>query len=157
MELLVELQPEVEDPKWRHVNLKYVSACTQDSNAISTVPPMCVGRNSSLAVYENNLNAIPWVNGVSDLGIVLSTSLEFTEYINACISKAYSRTFIIFKGFSCRNSLVLPKAFFTYVRPLLVLKYGLPLMFELLINSSVYNGALLNVFLLWLTCPVVTG
>ena len=28
---------------------------------------------------------------------------------------------------------------------------------EVLINSSVYNGALLNVFLLWLICPIVTG
>jgi hypothetical protein len=32
---------------------------------------------------------------------------------------AFSRSFLIFKGFSCRNSTVLSKAFVTYVRPLL--------------------------------------
>ena len=64
---------------------------------------MRVGRNSSLAVYEYNSNVIPRVNSVTDLGIVFSTNLEFTEYINACISKAYSRSFLILKGFSCRK------------------------------------------------------
>jgi len=80
---------------------------------------MRIGRNSCLAVYEYNSNVIPRVNSVTDLGIVFSTNLDFTEYINACISKAYSRSFLILKGFSCRNSLVLAKAFVTYVRPLL--------------------------------------
>jgi len=39
--------------------------------------------------------------------------------IKECTSKAFSRSFLIFKGFSSRNSLLLVKAFTTYVRPLL--------------------------------------
>jgi len=80
---------------------------------------MRIGRNSSLAVYDYNSDVIPRVNRVNDLGIVFSTNLDFTEYINSCISKAFSRSFLVFKGFSCRNSTVLSKAFVTYVRPLL--------------------------------------
>ena len=51
---------------------------------------MRIGRNSSLDVYEYNSNVIPRVNCVTDLGVVFSTNLEFTEYINDCISKACS-------------------------------------------------------------------
>ena len=80
---------------------------------------MHIGRSSSLAVHEYNSNVIPRVNSVTDLGIVFSTNLEFTEYINACIFKAYSRSYLILEGFLCRNSLILAKAFVTYVRPLL--------------------------------------
>ena len=80
---------------------------------------MRIGRNSSLSVYDYNSDVIPRVNSVTDLGIVFSTNLDFTEYINSCISKAFSRSCLIFKGFSCRNSVVLSKAFVTYVRPLL--------------------------------------
>jgi len=45
--------------------------------------------------------------------------LAFSDYINEFTSKAFSRSFLIFKGFSSRNSLLLVKAFTTYVRPLL--------------------------------------
>ena len=38
---------------------------------------------------------------------------------NFCISKAFSRSFLTYKGLSCRNSKLLTKAFVTYVRPLL--------------------------------------
>ena len=48
---------------------------------------------------------------------MFSINLDFPEYINSCISKAFSRSFLVFKGFSCHNSTVLSKAFVTYVRP----------------------------------------
>ena len=86
---------------------------------LSKCTVMQIGRNSSLGVYDYNSDVIPRVNSVTDLGIVFSTNLDFTEYINSCISKAFSRSCLIFKGFSCHNSVVLSKAFVTYVRPLL--------------------------------------
>jgi len=72
---------------------------------------MHIGRNFSLAVYDFNSDVILRVNRVNELGIVFSTNLDFTEYINSFISKAYSRSFLVFKGFSYRNSTV--KAFVT--------------------------------------------
>ena len=54
-----------------------------------------------------------------DLGIIVDSHLKFSNYINKCTSKAFSRSFLIFKGFSSRNSQLLVKAFTTYVRPLL--------------------------------------
>jgi len=49
-------------------------------------------------------------------------NLAFSDYINECTSKAFSRSFLIFKWFSPHNSLLLVKAFTTYVRPLLEYK-----------------------------------
>jgi len=40
---------------------------------------MRIGRNSGLAVYDYNSDVIPRVNRVNDLGIWLSTNLDFTE------------------------------------------------------------------------------
>ena len=77
---------------------------------------MRIGRNSSLAVYDFSFDVILRVNRVNNLGIVYSTNLDFTEYINFCISRAF---FLVFKGFLCRNKTVISKAFVTYVRPLL--------------------------------------
>ena len=76
---------------------------------------MRIGRNSSLGVYDYNSDVIPRVNSVTDLGIVYSTNLDFNEYNNSCISKAFSRSCLIFKGFSCRNSVVFIKSL-RYVR-----------------------------------------
>jgi hypothetical protein len=78
-----------------------------------------IGRNSNLGDYVFNSDVIPRVDTVTDLGIVVDKNLNFAEYINACVSKAFSRSFLIFKGFACRNSQLLVKAFTTYVRPLL--------------------------------------
>jgi len=46
---------------------------------------MRIGKNSSLAFYDYNLDVIPQVNRLTDLGIVSSTNLDFTEYINSYI------------------------------------------------------------------------
>ena len=56
---------------------------------------------------------------VSDLGITVTSTLSFSSHIEAIVSKAYSRSGLIFRGFATRNSTVLLRAFTTYVRPLL--------------------------------------
>ena len=79
---------------------------------------MRIGNNASLGVHVFGSEVIPRVESATDLGIVLlfSNNLNFSEYINSCISKAFSRSFLIYKGFSCHNSKLLTKAFVTYVR-----------------------------------------
>jgi len=62
---------------------------------------------------------LPRVEKVADLGIIVTKNCAFSDYINECTSEAFIRSFLIFKGFSSRNSLLLAKAFTTYVRPLL--------------------------------------
>jgi len=66
---------------------------------LSKCNEMRIGRNSSLAVYDYNSVVISRVNRVNDLVIVFSINLDFTESINSCISKAFSRCFSVFKGF----------------------------------------------------------
>lgn len=78
-----------------------------------------IGKNNNLGDYVFNNDVIPREESVTDLGIVVSRNLNFSDYINACVSKAHSRSFLIFKGFACRNAKLLTKAFTTYVRPLL--------------------------------------
>jgi hypothetical protein len=62
---------------------------------------------------------VPRVDQVIDLGININSNLKFSSYIDSCVSKAYSRSFLIYKSFSSRNPVLLTKAFSTYVRPLL--------------------------------------
>jgi hypothetical protein len=78
-----------------------------------------IGSNCVFGEYTFNGDIFPRIDQALDLGIVVSENLRFSEYINECTSKAFSRSFLIFKGFSSRNSQLLVKAFTTYVRPLL--------------------------------------
>ena len=78
-----------------------------------------IGKNDNYGDYSVDSDVLPRVETVTDLGIVVDRNLKFAEYINACVSKAYSRSFLIFKGFACRKPELLVKAFITYVRPLL--------------------------------------
>jgi len=70
-------------------------------------------------------------------------------YINECTSKAFSRSFLMFEGFSSRNSLLLVKAFSTHVRQrrILIHIFGRYMMCVILLKSKVcailYQSALL--------------
>ena len=61
-----------------------------------------IGKNNNLGDYIFNNDVIPREESVTDLGIVVSRNLNFSDYINACVSKAHSRSFLIFKGFASR-------------------------------------------------------
>ena len=78
-----------------------------------------IGNNNIFGNYEMNDIVVPRVDTVTDLGIVVCGNLCFSDHITSCISKAYRRSFLIFKGFSCRNADLLLKAYTTYIRPLL--------------------------------------
>ena len=78
-----------------------------------------IGKNCAFGDYTLNCDVLSRVDQAADLGITVSKNLSFSDYINECSSKAFSRSFLIFKGFSSRNAQLLVKAFTTYVRPLL--------------------------------------
>jgi len=78
-----------------------------------------IGNSCVLGDYSLNCDVLPRVEKVADLGIIVNKNVAFSDYINECTSKAFSRSFLIFKGFSSRNSLLLVKAFTTYALPLL--------------------------------------
>jgi len=76
---------------------------------------------NSCVFYDYFMSGIPVprVEQVVDLGITINTDLKFSTYIDSCVSKAYSRSFLMFKSFTSRNPFLLTKAFSTYIRPLL--------------------------------------
>ena len=86
---------------------------------ISKCNVLRIGRNCVLGDYTFNCDVLSRVDQAADLGLTVTKNLSFSGYINECSSKAFSRSFLIFKGFSSRNSQLLVKAFTTYVRPLL--------------------------------------
>ena len=64
-----------------------------------------IGCNCVHGDYAFDCDVFPRVEQVADLGIIVDTNLKFSNYINKCrpTSKAFSRSFLIFKGFSSRN------------------------------------------------------
>ena len=72
-----------------------------------------------LGDYTFNCDVSSRVDQVVDLGITVGKNLSFSDYMHECTFRAFSRSFLLFKGFSSRNSQLLVKAFTTYVRPLL--------------------------------------
>jgi len=56
-----------------------------------------IGSNCVFGDYTFNGDICPSVDLALDLGIVVSENLRFSEYINECTSKAFSRSFLIFK------------------------------------------------------------
>lgn len=100
-------------------NLKLWSNTWQLRVNINKCNVLRIGKNCVFGDYTFSGDSFPRVDQAMDLGIVVSKNLRFSEYINECTSKAFSRSFLIFKGFSSRNPQLLVKAFTTYVRPLL--------------------------------------
>ena len=62
--------------------------------------------------------ALPAPTLVNDLGILIDSGLTFSAHIDKITSKAYQRSYLIRKCFRSRDTNILPKAFKTYVRPL---------------------------------------
>ena len=75
---------------------------------------------------------LPYVDAVNDLGVVVDQHLTFSEHIDRIVKKAASRCYLVFKYFQSRNTVLLVRAFTTYVRPLLE------------VNSQVWSPHLLR-------------
>jgi hypothetical protein len=55
---------------------------------------------------------------VIDLGVHVTTDLNFKEHISSIVCKALQRSGVFFRGFTSRDLLLLRKAFITYIRPI---------------------------------------
>jgi hypothetical protein len=62
---------------------------------------------------------LPVVDHVTDLGVTYDNHLSFSCHIDNIISKASCRARLILKCFCSRDSVLLTRAYCTYVRPLL--------------------------------------
>jgi hypothetical protein len=54
----------------------------------------------------------------SDLGVIITTDMEFKQHISSIVSRALQRSGVFFRGFTSRDLLLLRKAFITYIRPI---------------------------------------
>ena len=55
---------------------------------------------------------------IRDLGITYNSKLNFHDYIDEIVGKAFQRTNLLFRSFISGNISILTRAFITYVRPL---------------------------------------
>jgi hypothetical protein len=55
---------------------------------------------------------------IRDLGVTYNSKLNFLEYIDDIVKKAFQRTNLLFRSFISGNVSILTRAFLTYVRPL---------------------------------------
>jgi hypothetical protein len=55
---------------------------------------------------------------IRDLGITYNSKLNFLDYIDEIVNKAFQRTNLLFRSFISGNVSILTRAFLTYVRPL---------------------------------------
>jgi len=82
----------------------------------------CAIINYGNAVYPLSVNVgaqvLPVLNNVTDLGIIFSSSLSFTDHICDIVKRAKARYNMLFRCFASRNCTYLVKGFICYVRPL---------------------------------------
>ena len=71
-----------------------------------------------------NVNMLPVVDRVKDLGIVMDSHLTFTHHMDQIVARAFTRANLIHKCFVSRDTATLTRAIIVYVRPLL--EYGSP-------------------------------
>ena len=59
----------------------------------------------------------------TDLGIIIDPNLRFTDHVQAIVSRARIRSAQIIRCFLSRNILLMTRAFITYVRPILRVRF----------------------------------
>ena len=79
-----------------------------------------LGFKNEKKIYSVNENVkIPAAENVKDLGITISSSLNFSEHIEKITAKARRMVGLIFRTFSCRDAEFLTQMFCTFARPIL--------------------------------------
>jgi hypothetical protein len=69
-------------------------------------------------VFSLNGSVLDCAETANDLGIWFDPGLTFAAHIDNIRSKAFQRSYLIFKSFQSRDRCILTNAFKTYVRPL---------------------------------------
>ncbi len=78
-----------------------------------------LGKSNFLFNYGLNGHLLPSSSRARDLGVLIDSSLTFTDHISHIVSKARSRCSVFFKSFISRDILIMKKFFVIYVRPIL--------------------------------------
>jgi len=79
---------------------------------------MYVGRTSCNANLSLNVNMLPVVNRVKDLGVIIDSHLTFTYHIDQIVERAFTRANLIHKCFVSRDTPSLTRSFIVYISDL---------------------------------------
>ena len=78
-----------------------------------------LGRGNMGISYNISNVDLPNVRVVKDLGITIDSRLDYSDHINAIVTKAHQRACLILRCLKSKEPSLLFRAFSTYVRPLL--------------------------------------
>ena len=72
---------------------------------------------SPYLIFATGSSALPAVDHVKDLGVIIDKQLKFHMHINHVVASAFTRANLILKCFTSRHVQTLLRAFKTYVLP----------------------------------------
>ena len=78
-----------------------------------------LGLSQNVHSYHIDGNNIMSTNKVLDLGVTTDSDLRYASHISSIVSKARSRSSIIFRNIHFHNTSLLSQAFISFVRPIL--------------------------------------
>lgn len=87
------------------------SKCQHIHIGLSTTP--------STTEYYISDAKLPTVANIRDLGVLVDNHLSFREHIHSIVSRAHTRSMLIWRCFLCKDIYNLMRAFIIYVRPIL--------------------------------------
>ena len=76
-----------------------------------------IGTHSHQSNYSVSNHTLLPVNQVRDLGVLIDSELKFNHHILDCVTRARSRSYLIFRGFLSRDTSHRKRAFITYYQP----------------------------------------
>jgi hypothetical protein len=100
-------------------NLKNWAATWQLKISTPKCSTLQLGRSHIKDAYKIGQTCIPVNQSCSDLGILISPNLKFSDHIQIIKGKALRRCHLIFRFFRSKNIKLLTRAYKTYVRPIL--------------------------------------
>ena len=71
------------------------------------------------SVYTIGGQPLTAKSSVKDLGVIVDSRLNFNEHISRIVSKASSKTGMVYRAFTSRNMAFMVKMFMTHIRPIL--------------------------------------
>ena len=73
--------------------------------------------NNCTHTYHVNGCALPLVDRIRDLGVIVDSRLKFDKHIALIVHKAMSRCRLILKCFHSRNATIMLQVYVTYIHP----------------------------------------
>lgn len=99
-------------------NIQNWSSTMQLTISLDKTKASSYGQNISEQSFQLNNVVIDRVTKFSDIGVLFSSNLKFSDHCRKISGTAMSRAYLILKSFVTNDPFVLMKAFKSYVRPL---------------------------------------